>query len=285
MKETTIQVPSSDGLTLHAYVWEPVAEPRAVVQVQHGLGEHAGRYRRFAEALTAAGYLVYGADVRGAGRTAEGKYGQFGDMGWPGWVDDVLQVNRRIREEHPDHKLVLFGHSMGSFASQHFLLDHSEEVDAVILCGSSEVGGIADMFSADEPADLSSLNQAFEHRTGFEWLSRDEAEVDAYMADDANGWAYPVGKLADMATLREATDPERLAGIRSDLPILLISGTADPIAGGGDAIELVAQRYRDAGVTDVEVILYPDARHEILNETNRDEVTQDVLEFLYRAVG
>ncbi|WP_203566608.1 alpha/beta hydrolase [Aestuariimicrobium ganziense] len=285
MKETTIQVPSSDGIDLQVYVWEPAAEPRAIVQVQHGLGEHAGRYKRFAEALTAAGYLVYGADVRGAGRTAQGNYGQYGDLGWPGWVDDVVQVNRRIRADHPDVKLVLFGHSMGSFASQHFLLDHSGDIDAVVLCGSTEVGGIADMFGADEPADLSSLNAAFEHRTGFEWLSRDEAEVDAYMADQANGWAYAIGRFNDIDKLREATDPERLSAIRDDLPILLISGTADPIAGGGQAIQLVAQRYRDAGVNDVEVILYPDARHEILNETNRDEVTQDVLEFLQRTVG
>lgn len=285
MKETSIIVPSSDGLDLQTYVWEPDAAPRAAVQVQHGLGEHAGRYRRFAEALTAAGYVVYGVDGRGSGRTAQGAYGAWGDAGWPGWVDDVVQVNRRIHADHPDVKVALFGHSMGSFASQQFLLDHSAEVDVAILCGTSEVNGIADMMGGAEPAGLASLNEGFEQRTGFEWLSRDEAEVDKYLADPANGWAYAPGPFAELDTLRAASDPERLKGVRKGLPILLISGDADPLAAGGPAIELVAQRYRDAGVVDVEVILYPGARHELLNETNRDEVTADILAFLYRTLG
>lgn len=283
MNETTISVRSADGIDLQTYRWAPDGAPRAVVQVQHGLGEHAGRYRRFGEALTAAGYLVYAPDGRGSGRTAAGHYGDWGPDGWPGWVDDLDRLNARIRADHPGLRLALFGHSMGSFATQQYLLDHSADVDAVVLSGTTEAGGLADLLGADEPADLSTFNAAFEHRTGFEWLSRDEAEVDKYVADEACG--FEAAPFAGIETLKRTADPAALDGVRKDLPILLVSGDADPLAGGGAAVELVGQRYRDHGLGDVVVKLYPGARHELLNETNRDEVTAEIVAFLDRTVG
>ena len=283
MQETTLTVATADSIELQTFRWAPEGAPRAVVQVQHGLAEHAARYRRFGEALAAAGYLVYAPDGRGSGRTAAGRYGQWGPDGWLGWVDDLARLNARIRQDNPGLKVALFGHSMGSFASQQYVLDHSADIDALVLSGTTEVSGLAAMLDSDEPADLSAFNAPFENRTGFEWLSRDESEVDAYVADEACGFAAP--KLEGIATVAQAADPERLAGIRADLPILLVSGTDDPLAGGGAAVELVAQRYRDAGVRDVHATLYPGARHELLNETNRDEVTADVLAFLDRTVG
>jgi alpha-beta hydrolase superfamily lysophospholipase len=283
MQENTVTVPTADGIELQTFRWAPEGTPRAAVQVQHGLAEHAARYRRFARALTAAGYLVYAPDGRGSGRTAAGRYGQWGPDGWPGWVDDLARLNARIRQDNPELEVALFGHSMGSFASQQYVLDHSGDIDALVLSGTTEVSGLAAMLDSDEPADLSAFNAPFEFRTGYEWLSRDEAEVDAYVADEACGFAAP--KLTGIATLAQAADPERLTAIRPDLPILLISGTDDPLAGGGAAVELVAQRYRDAGIRDVHATLYPGARHELLNETNRDEVTADVLAFLDRTVG
>jgi alpha-beta hydrolase superfamily lysophospholipase len=283
MQETTLTVATADGIELQTFRWAPEGAPRAVVQVQHGLAEHAARYRRFGQALAGAGYLVYAPDGRGSGRTAAGRYGQWGPDGWPGWVDDLARLNARIRQDNPGLKVALFGHSMGSFASQQYVLDHSADIDALVLSGTTEVSGLAAMLDSDAPADLSAFNAPFENRTGYEWLSRDESEVDAYVADEACGFAAP--KLTGIATVAQAADPERLAGIRADLPILLVSGTDDPLAGGGAAVELVAQRYRDAGVRDVQAILYPGARHELLNETNRDEVTADVLAFLDRTVG
>lgn len=274
---------TSDGIELQTFRWAPVGTPRAVVQVQHGLAEHAARYRRFGEALTAAGYLIYAPDARGSGRTAAGRYGEWGPDGWPGWVADVGLLNARIRLDHPGQELALFGHSMGSFASQQYVLEHSADVDALVLSGTTEVSGLADLLDSDEPADLSAFNAPFENRTGFEWLSRDEAEVDKYVADEACGFVS--SRLVGIATLKQAADPQRLAGIRPDLPILLVSGTDDPLAGGGAGVELVAQRYRDAGVRDVTVRLYPEARHELLNEINRDEVTAEVIAFLDRTVG
>jgi alpha-beta hydrolase superfamily lysophospholipase len=283
MQETTLTVATADGIELQTFRWAPEGAPRAVVQVQHGLAEHAARYRRFGQALAGAGYLVYAPDGRGSGRTAAGRYGQWGPDGWPGWVDDLARLNARIRQDNPGLKVALLGHSMGSFASQQYVLDHSADIDALVLSGTTEVSGLAAMLDSDAPADLSAFNAPFENRTGYEWLSRDESEVDAYVADEACGFAAP--KLTGIATVAQAADPERLAGIRADLPILLVSGTDDPLAGGGAAVELVAQRYRDAGVRDVQAILYPGARHELLNETNRDEVTAEVLAFLDRTVG
>lgn len=284
MEETTFTVPSNDGIDLHVYRWAPEGEPRAVIQVQHGLAEHGARYRRFAEALTAAGYLVYAPDARGSGLTAAGKHGDWGPDGWQGWVDDLGVLNKRIREDAPGLPLVLFGHSMGSFATQHFLLDHASDVDAVVLSGTGDAAVLAPMLGSDAPTDLSAFNAPFEHRTGFEWLSRDADEVDKYVADPLCGWAAP--SPAGIVSLARAADPEALSAIPKDLPILLISGRDDPVGGaGGEGVEAVAQRYRDAGLTDVEVHLYPEARHELLNETNRDEVTADVLAFLDRTVG
>lgn len=282
MDETTTTITTADDQTLHVYRWAPDGDPRAVVQVQHGLGEHAGRYRRFAEALTGAGYLVYAPDGRGSGRSAADGFGVWGPDGWPGWVDDVAVLARRIRAEHAGLPLGLFGHSMGSFATQQFLLDHADLVDAVVLSGTTEVGGLVPLLAGDEPADLSAFNAGFEHRTGFEWLGRDPEEVDKYVADPGCGWQ--ASPFTGIETLLPAADPERLAGIRDDLPVLLVSGDADPLAGGGGAIEAVAQRYRDAGLTDVTVRLYPEGRHEMLNETNRDEVTADVVAFWERTL-
>ena len=258
MDESTTTITTRDGQRLHVFRWAPDGPPKAVVQVQHGLAEHAGRYRRFAGALTAAGYLVYAPDARGSGRSAADGYGAWGPDGWPGWVDDVARLGARIRQDEPDLPLGLFGHSMGSFATQQFLLEHSHDVDAVVLSGSTHVGWLVPVLDADEPADLSTFNEPFEHRTGFEWLSRDEPEVDAYVADPACGWEAP--------------------------PLLLVSGQDDPLAQGGATVEALAELYRQAGLTDVQVELHPGARHEVLNETNRDEVTADVVAFLDRTL-
>lgn len=284
MQESTIIVPTSDGIDLWVYRWAPDATPRAVVQVQHGLGEHSGRYRRLAQALTDAGYLVYAPDGRGSGRTAKGDYGNWGPDNWPGWVADLGRLNERIRRDNPTLPIALFGHSMGSFATQQYLLDNSDTVDAAVLSGTTDLAGLVDLLGAPEPADLSSFNAGFEQRTGFEWLSRDEAEVDKYVADPACGWEGQPFKGMD--TARAASDPAAVAKVRADLPIFILSGDRDPVAGpDANGPKVVADRYVDAGIKDVSLKLYPLGRHEMLNEINRDEVTTDIIEFLDRTVG
>ena len=285
MDEATFTFPSSDGTAIHAYRWSPAGAASAIVQLAHGMGEHAGRYRRLAEALTDAGYVVYANDHRGHGRTAGSpdRHGDLGPDGWQGLVDDIGRLTAIARGEHPGLPLVVLGHSMGSFALQQFLLDHADALDGAVLSGTSAVDVIAAGIDPDAEVDLSAFNAPFEQRTGYEWLSRDDAEVDAYVADEACGFGLDAQAARGMLEgVAAAADPERLAAIRSDLPILVVSGDADPLAGGGALIDLVAQRYRDAGIADVTVHRYPDARHEVFNETNRDEVTADVLAWLAR---
>lgn len=284
MDERTITLRTNDGIDLHVYRWAPDGPAKAAVQVHHGLAEHAGRYRRLAEALTAAGFLVYAPDQRASGRSAAGDYGNWGPDGWAGWVDDYALLNARIRADNPQLDVALIGHSMGSFGAQQYLLEHSAEVASVILIGTGDVARLVPDLAGEGPADLSAFNAPFEQRTGFEWLSRDEAEVDKYVADEACGWSAPLP--ADFKSLLHAAEPAALAGIRDDLPVLLLSGDRDPVGGElGEGVERTAARYREAGLRDVMVKLYRDARHEILNETNRDEVMADVVDFLNRTVG
>jgi alpha-beta hydrolase superfamily lysophospholipase len=271
-----------DGIDIATYEW-PVpkgTDTRGVVQIAHGLAEHAGRYDRFATALNDAGYHVHANDHRGHGRSIHAAPGDFGAPGFAGLQADVIQFGEQLRQQHAGLPLALFGHSMGSFATQHVLLTRSDLYDAVVLSGSTALDVLAAGIG-DGPGDLSAFNAPFENRTGYEWLTRDEAEVDAYVADPLCGFDLPPETMPSLfAGTERLADPSALAGIRSDLPILLASGTDDPLAGGGELIDLLASRYRDAGVAGVEVRLYPHGRHEILNETNRDEVTADVIAWI-----
>jgi alpha-beta hydrolase superfamily lysophospholipase len=288
MDTTDFTISADDGEAIVGYRWSGTGEPKAIVQIAHGMGEHAARYARLAAALVEHGYVVYANDHRGHGRTAGGpeRHGVLGPAGWDGLVDDLGAVSALARKEHPGIPLVVLGHSMGSFALQQYLLDHSGDVDAAVLSGTSAADMLAAAIDTSQPADLSAFNVGFEPRTGYEWLSRDEAEVDVYVADPDCGFSLDMPAMAQMVAATGATaDPARLAAIRSDLPIYLFSGSADPIAGQGALIELVGDRYREAGVRDVTVTLYTDARHETLNETNRDEVTADLIAWLDRAVA
>jgi alpha-beta hydrolase superfamily lysophospholipase len=284
MHATDFTITSADGEEVFVYRWAGTDPPRAVVQIAHGMGEHAARYARLAERLVERGYVVYANDHRGHGRTAGSpdRHGDLGVAGWRGLVEDMAAVVGRARADHPGIPLVLLGHSMGSLALQQYLLDHSADVDGAVLSGTTAIDVVAAALDPTEPADLTAFNAAFEPaRTEYDWLSRDPAEVDAYVADPACGFGVAVEGMAGMLRDAPATaDPDRLAGIRPDVPILIVSGDADPLAGGGALVELVGQRYRDAGVRDVTITLYPGARHEIFNETNRDEVTADLIAWL-----
>ncbi|MGH9270742.1 MAG: alpha/beta fold hydrolase, partial [Ilumatobacteraceae bacterium] len=235
------------------------------------------------------GYVVYANDHRGHGRTAGSadRHGDLGAGGWAGLVGDVGELSALAREEHPGIPLVVIGHSMGSFALQQHLLDHSGDLDAAVLSGTSALDVIAAGIDPTKEIELSTFNAAFEPaRTEYDWLSRDPEEVDKYVADAACGFGLDPTAVAGMLDELAATaDPGRLAGIRDDLPIYLVSGDEDPLAGGGALIDLVADRYRQAGVHDVTVARYPGARHEVFNETNRDEITAATIEWVNRLVG
>ncbi len=289
MNETSFSFTAGDGTEISCYRWDTTGDPRAIVQIAHGMGEHAARYRRLASSLTDVGYVVYANDHRGHGRTAGGDehLGDLGPGGWSGLVADLGELSTVARAENPDIPLVLIGHSMGSFALQAYLLDHSDALDAAVLSGTTAIDVVAAGIDPTKEIDLSAFNAAFEPaRTEYDWLSRDPDEVDKYVADPWCGFGLdPAGAAGMIADAAATGDPQRLGAIRSSLPIYLMSGDADPLAGGGQLIELAAGRYRDAGVADVTVALYPGARHEVFNETNRDEITTDLLAWLDRVTA
>ena len=282
---TSSFVSNADGTEVVTYTWADVTGPTAgVVQIAHGLAEHGARYGRFARALNAAGFLVHAVDHRGHGRTARGRLGDFGPAGFGGLVADVAQFGAALRGQHSGLPLFLFGHSMGSFAAQAAMLDHASTWSGVVLSGSTALDMLAAGMAnapADAPKGLAAFNAGFEHRTGYEWLSRDAAEVDAYVADPWCGWEVPDNVIPSLfAPAARLADPAALAGIPGTLPILIASGDADPLAAGGALLQVLGQRYRDAGLADVTVKLYAAGRHEILNETNRDEVSADIIAWL-----
>ena len=242
---------------------------------------------RFATALNEAGFPRLRHRPSGSRSHGGRCLGNFGAAGFEGLIADVGDYGATIAAEHPDLPVFLFGHSMGSFASQAVITDRSAQYAGVVLSGSTALDVVAaGLADAEGPVGLEAFNIGFEHRTGYEWLSRDEAEVDAYMADPWCGFDLPDDLVPSLfAPAARLADPAVLAGVRSDLPVLIASGSDDPLAGGGQLVELLGQRYRDAGVTDVTVIVYPGGRHEILNETNRDEVTGDVIDWLTRHSG
>lgn len=275
-------VSSADGTEVATTSWTDVdGTPRAAVQIAHGLAEHAARYGRFATALNRAGFLAFATDHRGHGRTGRERLGDFGPAGFDGLIADVAEYGRAILRDH-DLPVFLFGHSMGSFAAQSVVLAHADQYVGVVLSGSTALDVLAaGMADAEGPVGLEAFNAGFEHRTGFEWLSRDEAEVDAYVGDPWCGFETPPETIPMLfGQAGRLADPAELGKIRPDLPILVASGSDDPLAGGGDLVQLLGQRYRDAGITDVTVQVYPGGRHEILNETNRDEVTADIVAWL-----
>jgi alpha-beta hydrolase superfamily lysophospholipase len=282
---TSSFISDADGTEIATYTWAKVSgKPTGVVQIAHGLAEHGERYDRFANALNAAGFVVHAVDHRGHGRTANGRLGDFGAAGFGGLIADVAQFGKVLRAQHDSLPLFLFAHSMGSFAAQAAMLEHASTWAGVVLSGSTPLDVLAAGMAnapADAPSGLAAFNAGFEHRTGYEWLSRDDAEVDAYVADPWCGWDVPEDVIPSLfAPASQLADPALLAGIRNDLPVMIVSGDADPLAAGGALIQLLGQRYRDAGLTDVTVKLYPAARHEILNETNRDEVTANIVAWL-----
>ncbi|MDF8263615.1 alpha/beta hydrolase [Luteipulveratus flavus] len=307
MRADTFTLESHDGTSLHVHRWLPDGEPSAIVQLAHGMAEHAARYERFAQALTDAGYAVYAEDHRGHGRTSEGAdTGYLADSdGWGTVVEDLFALTERACSEHPGLSVVLFGHSMGSFLARSYAMRHGDELAGLVLCGTATDPGLlgkvgkavasveARVRGRRHPSDLMNkltfgqYNAAFKPtRTDFDWLSRDEAEVDTYIADPRCGEVFTSAFYVDLlGGLAEISSDRDVARIPSGLPVLVISGDQDPVGGkGAKGVKAVAAQLRSAGVQDVILTLYPGARHELLNETNRDEVTADVLTWIAKTL-
>jgi alpha-beta hydrolase superfamily lysophospholipase len=272
----------AEGITIHYYVWRS-GTPKAVVHLVHGLGEYATRYEQFAQDLVAAGYAVYAGDLRGHGQTGVQQYGgdttKLGKLG-PGGVRATIAGIRQLsgiaRAEHPHLPLVLLGHSLGSIFAQIILNEHADLYDAAVLSGTP--------YRTLLHMNSGALNKRFRHlgSTGAEWLSRDPAVAPAFVAD-------PLTFDAQAAKLFGLIDGMRLLGrptkLAKNIPLLIQIGSEDPL-GGPKSVDLLAAAYRKrGGLTDVTVDVYPGARHEVYNETNRDEVIKDLVVWLDKRVG
>jgi alpha-beta hydrolase superfamily lysophospholipase len=287
--------------------WRPEGAAKAVLQIIHGMAEHSARYTRLAGRLTDAGYVVYAHDLPGHGPMASpGSRGHFGDRhGWRVALTSVREVQRLAQREHGGLPLVMLGHSMGSFLLQHFVADSASGLAGAVLSATTgdpgprlQVGlalvrieaalfGLRHPSAVGERLSFGAFNRRFRPaRTPFDWLSRDPAEVDRYVADPHCGFRCSTGLWIELLQVaRQLTEPNRLRRIPRALPVLMLAGEDDPVSDGARGPRALADKYRQVGLRDVEVRTYPSGRHELFNDVCRDEVTADLLGWLDRRVG
>jgi len=274
-------------LALCVHRWRPEPKPqrapRGVVVIAHGAAEHARRYARFAAVLNAAGLSVWAPDHRGHGASpGPAGLGDFGDGGWAALVRDLGQVIAAARDGAPAAPLCLFGHSMGSFAAQDLCAARSAALDALVLSGSTAIAAPP----TGPRVSGAGFNAAFEPaRTPYDWLSRDPAEVDAYVNDPLCGFESRVqGGARARPDFERLADPQLFRGARGALPVLLLSGDQDPIHRGLVGLRLLEERLRAAGIARVDTLCYPGGRHEMLNELNREQVMAETRDWMLGAM-
>jgi alpha-beta hydrolase superfamily lysophospholipase len=304
MTFTLTRLDRPDGVKIALYVWPAPAGPiKAAVQIAHGLGEHAARYDRMAQALTRAGYAVYASDHRGHGQTAPRAedYGHFADTdGWARVVEDLHAVNSYIAREHPGLPRVLFAHSFGSFVAQDYLSRYGDTLAGAVLSGTNSGMAITAKLGLGVAYlerlrlgghnkskllfanSIGTYNKRFKpNRTASDWLSRDTTEVDKYVADPMCGFDLTVQGWIDlMGGLVRIDDPALRRRVPKSLPVYLFAGDQDPVGRAGKGPRALLAAYKRAGLTNVSLKLYEGARHEALNELNRDQVVEDLIRWL-----
>lgn len=295
-KQTRLASPT--GADLNLYVRHAQISPRAVIQINHGLAEHAARYARFADFLGARGFHVYAHDHRGHGATKapDAPLGRFADTdGIAKVIADVGAVHDLIAVEHPGLPVIAFGHSLGASIALNFVLRHSDRVHAAAIWNGNFSQGLLGRLAlailgwermrlgSDVPSRLlpKLTFQAWgkavpNHRTLFDWLSRDPVEVDKYIADPLCGWDASVSMWRDVVNLAlYAGRDSSFAGVRRDLFVNLIGGGKDPASDHGKAVHHLARRMDKMGFSNLVSKVYADTRHESLNEVNRDIIMND----------
>lgn len=299
--------PSCGVGQIHYCKWTPEQPPKAVIQLVHGIAERITRYDRFANYLNDLGFVVVGEDHMGHGDSIgeDGIRGYF-HGGWFNGVQDTYQLLEDTKKEYPDLPYVLFGHSMGSFMVRTILAKYPESgISAAIICGTGWQPTFAlptlikvleavckkngEEIPNQKIHDLvfGGYNKRVENpRTPQDWLTRDEQIVDRYIADPLCGFVASCGLMRDMIMgIRYVQTPANLANMKKYLPVLFIAGDADPVGPYGKGVEKAAKAFRKSGMVNVTVKLYPEARHEILNEINYREVFEDIREWLDKTVG
>ncbi|HCQ6142000.1 TPA: lysophospholipase [Clostridioides difficile] len=301
MKCTNFTFKGEEGLDIYTYKWEDenIKKPKAVIQIAHGMAETAQRYETFAKVLTKNGYIVYINDHRGHGKTAKiiENVGHLAEKeGFRCLVEDMYTLTNIIKKENEDLPIYLFGHSMGSFASQRYIMDYSNNLSGLILCGSNGKQGIIlnlahliinrEIKKYGRRSKSNKINNLIfggeiirrNEKTKFDWLSRDKEQVEKYINDPFCGVVCSCGFFYDLVQgLKEIEDKENLKKVPLDIPIYIISGDKDPIGKNGKGVLRLRDRYIKLGVKDVTCKLYKDGRHELLNEVNREEVFEDII--------
>ncbi|RUU28497.1 alpha/beta hydrolase [Mesorhizobium sp. M6A.T.Ce.TU.016.01.1.1] len=289
---------SPTGAELNLYLKRAEGRPRAVVQINHGLAEHAARYVRFATFLGERGFHVYAHDHRGHGATKapDAPLGQFAQSdGGAKVIADVAAVHDLIADDHPGLPVIVFGHSMGGLVALTFMLHHSNRLHAAAIWNANFSAGLAGRaaqailawekfrLGSDMPSRMlprltfQAWGKAVpDHRTPFDWLSRDPAEVEKYIADPLCGWDASVSMWRDLfGFVFDGADDANFSGVRKTLPICLVGGEKDPATAGGKAVNHLAGRLHRMGFSNLVSTVYAETRHESLNEVNRDIIMDD----------
>lgn len=298
--KTDFSYPSADGKnTVHAIEWKPEGEIKAILQISHGMTSHIGRWGRFAEYLNGFGILVTGNDHLGHGLTAKNAE----DLGFFGHPDgnahviaDLHELRRQTQEKYPGVPYFMLGHSMGSFLIRQYAMLHGDGLAGVVVMGTGSQPG-AVLAAGKAVCRVLALFAGWRHRsnlvnamafgsytkaipnarTHYDWLTKENAVVDAYLADPLCGYVFTLNGFYQMFSfIGFIQKKENIDRIPKDLPLLLVSGGADPVGDFGRGVETARDGFTAAGITDVEMILYPDDRHEILNETDGDKVREDI---------
>jgi len=291
---------------IHGCRWMPEGEPKAVLQIVHGIAEFIERYDAFANYLTKHGFVVVAEDHMGHGQSinGDGIQGYF-HGGWFTAVEDTYQLLRDTKEDYPNVPYILFGHSMGSFMARTILCKYPDSgITAAIICGTAWqpafalpalikiIDGICKKGDETQPNEklqgmvFGSYNNKVEHpRTSFDWLTRDAKIVDAYVAHPLCGFTASAGLLREMMRgIHYIEQPQNLAMMKRDLPVFFIAGGDDPVGSYGKGIHKCVAEFKKAGMTDVSVRIYPLCRHEILNEINKEEIFEDVVEWIFKKI-
>lgn len=296
--------PSADGKTrIHAVEWLPDGPVLAVLQLAHGVAEYILRYEPFAKYMTRQGFAVVGNDHLGHGLSvAEGAaplyFGPRGSWNWV--VEDIRRLREETGRKFPNVPYFMLGHSMGSFLLRTYLIQYPGTLTAAVIMGTGQqpaamtTGGrllanlLARKGGEDQPSDLveklafGGYNKQFApNRTGYDWLSVNEENVNRYVADPLCGGNASVGLFREMLCgLAFIRDPKNLKKMDMNTPILFVSGDQDPVGDNGRGVKQVYESFRKAGVLDVSMILYPGMRHEILNDDCREKVYRDIYDWL-----
>lgn len=303
MKKNEFTFPSATGTgDIFACAYLPENAPAAVLTVHHGMAEHQERYLPFLHFLTDHGIAVYMHDMANHGKSSHdpAETGWFGEKdGWKALVEDFHTVYSKAAKEFPAVPLFVMGHSMGSFICRAFCAVYAKEpLSGAIFMGTggsnpaagagqimaSLIGALKGKKHKSQTMNklaFGTYNKRFEGRTAFDWLTRDTAIVDQYIADPYCGFLFTVQGMHDLVAVNAwVNSAEWYKRVPSSLPILLISGEEDPVGNAGAGVKEVADRLQSSGHTSVTIKLYPEARHEVLNELNKDQVMADLLKWI-----